>query len=70
MSTIGDVLKAVREVLLLQSQVERLDEQIGAQESRLASLADRANDIDKRLYAMERIMDLGARQAQQKRIED
>jgi chaperonin cofactor prefoldin len=70
MSTIGDVLKAVREVLLLQSQVEQLDEQIEVQESRLSKLSDQMNDIDKRLYALERIIDLGARQSGQKRIDD
>lgn len=70
MSSIGDVLKAVRDVLLLQSQVAQLDEQIEAQDARLAALTDKVTDVDKRLYALERIIDLGARQSAQKRITD
>ena len=70
MSSIGDVLRAVKDVLLLQSQVEQLDEQLAAQEGRIGNLADRVTDIDKRLYAIERIMDLGVRQARQPRIEE
>jgi hypothetical protein len=70
MSAIGDVLRAVKDVLLLQSQVERMEEEISGQNERFAKLVDTVTDIDKRLYAIERMMDLGARQAQQKRIDD
>jgi hypothetical protein len=70
MSAIGDVLRAVKDVLLLQSQVERMDEEISGQNERIAKLVDTVTDLDKRLYAMERMMDLGVRQASQKRIED
>jgi uncharacterized protein YdcH (DUF465 family) len=70
MSAIGDVLRAVKDVLLLQSQVERMEEEISGQNARFAKLVDSVTDIDKRLYAIERMMDLGARQAQQKRIDD
>jgi hypothetical protein len=70
MSAIGDVLRAVKDVLLLQSQVERMDEEIFGQNERIAKLVDTVTDLDKRLYAMERMMDLGVRQASQKRIED
>jgi hypothetical protein len=70
MSAIGDVLRAVKDVLLLQSQVERMDEEISGQNERIAKLVDTVTDLDKRLYAIERMMDLGVRQASQKRIED
>jgi hypothetical protein len=70
MSAIGDVLRAVKDVLLLQSQVERMDEELSGQNERIAKLVDTVTDLDKRLYAMERMMDLGVRQASQKRIEE
>jgi hypothetical protein len=70
MSAIGDVLRAVKDVLLLQSQVERMDEELSGQNERIAKLVDTVTDLDKRLYAIERMMDLGVRQASQKRIED
>jgi hypothetical protein len=70
MSAISDVLRAVKDVLLLQSQVERMEEQIAAQNERVEKLAGSVTDIDKRLYAIERMMDLGARQARKPRITD
>ena len=70
MSTIRDVLSAVKDVLLLQSQVERMEEEIVEQGLRVDRMASTVTDIDKRLYAVERIMDLGMRQSQQKRIEE
>lgn len=70
MSTIRDVLGAVKDVLLLQSQVERMEEEIAEQGLRIDKMASTVTDIDKRLYAIERIMDLGVRQSQQKRIEE
>ncbi len=70
MSAISDVLRAVKDVLLLQSQVERMEEQITAQNERVERLAGSVTDIDKRLYAIERMMDLGARQARKPRIAD
>lgn len=70
MSTIRDVLSAVKDVLLLQSQVERMEEEIAEQGLRVDRMANSVTDIDKRLYAIERIMDLGARQSPQKRIEE
>ncbi|MGN6500361.1 MAG: hypothetical protein ACTHKM_09470 [Tsuneonella sp.] len=69
MSTIGDVMRAVKDVLLIQSQVERIEKEIEAQSVRFGRLADTVADIDKRLFAIERVIDLGVRQSQQKRIE-
>ena len=69
MSAITDVLRAVKDVLLLQSQVERMEAQIAAQNERFAKLADSITDIDKRLYAIEKVIELGVRQSRQKRID-
>jgi hypothetical protein len=65
MSAIGDVLRAVKDVLLLQSQVERMEEQIVVQNDRVAKLADTVTDIDKRLYGIEKVIDMAAQRGQQ-----
>ena len=70
MSTIGDLLKAVREVMLLQSHVERLTDEVAEHNHEMKDMSDQIVDLDKRLYAIERIMDLGVRQTQQKRIDE
>ena len=70
MNTIGDILKSVREVLLLQSQVGLLTKEIDEQNKEMRHMSDKIVDLDKRVYAIERIMELGARQQAQKRIEE
>ena len=70
MSTIGDILKSVREVLLLQSQVGLLTKEIDEQNKEMRHMSDKIVDLDKRVYAIERIMELGARQQAHKRIEE
>ena len=70
MSTIGDILKSVREVLLLQSQVGLLTKEIDEQNKEMRHMSDKIVDLDKRVYAIERIMELGARQQAQKRLEE
>ena len=70
MSTIGDILKSVREVLLLQSQVGLLTKEVDEQNKEMRHMSDKIVDLDKRVYAIERIMELGARQQAQKRIEE
>jgi cell division protein FtsL len=70
MSTIGDILKSVREVLLLQSNVELLAKEVDEQNKEMRGMSDKIVDLDKRVFAIERIMDLGARQSGQRRIEE
>ena len=70
MSTIGDILKSVREVLLLQSQVGLLTKEVDEQNKEMRHMSDKIVDLDKRVYAIERIMELGARQQAQKRLEE
>ena len=70
MSTVGDILKSVREVLLLQSHVERLTKEVDEQNKVIRDMSDKIVDLDKRVYSIERIMELGARQLGQKRIEE
>lgn len=70
MSTIGDILKSVREVLLLQSQVERLEEQIGGQNDELRQIARDMIGLDKRVVRIETMIEMSARGGQPPRIEE
>ncbi len=70
MSTFGDAVKSIRDILLLQRDVQDLERVVSGQRGEIGRLTDQVIDLDKRLYAIERIMDLGARQPQQKRIEE
>ena len=70
MSTFGNAVKGIREILLLQRDVQDLERVVSGQRGEIDRLTDRVIDLDKRLYAVERIMELGARQSQQKRIEE
>jgi hypothetical protein len=69
-STFGDALKALKQVILLQDRVERIDQRMGRMADDIDGLAEVSHDLDKRLYALERIIDIGAQQARQKRIEE
>ena len=70
MSTFGDALKGMRDLLLLQRDVRDLEQAVSNQREELEEMSDQIIDIDKRLYALERIIDLGARQVRQPRIEE
>ena len=70
MSTFGNAVKGIREILLLQRDVQDLERVVSGQRGEIDRLTDHVIDLDKRLYAVERIMELGVRQSQQKRIEE
>jgi hypothetical protein len=65
----SNALTALKQVLLLQDRVERLEKRVDTIAGDVDGLGDMAHDLDKRLYALERIVDLGARQSRQPRIE-
>ena len=60
----------MKQVLLLQDRVERMEKRIDSISGDVDGLADMAHDLDKRLYALERIIDLGARKTRQPRLEE
>ena len=68
MSTVGDILKSIREVLLLQSQVERLEEQIDEQNDELKRVSRDIVGIDKRLVRIETMIEMTARGSQPPQI--
>jgi len=60
MSTVGDILKSVREVLLLQSQVEGLEEEIGEQNEELKRLSRDLIGLDKRVVRIETLIEFSS----------
>lgn len=70
MSTLSNALAGLKQVILLQDRVERMEKRLDTMSDDIDGLADMTHDLDKRLYALERIVDLGARQARQPRIEE
>ena len=70
MSAWGDALKALKSIVLMDERIDRLQDDVDSLGDDVRGLSAMAHDLDKRLYALERIIDIGARQAQQKRIEE
>ena len=58
MSAVGDILKSVREVLLLQSQVERLEARIDDQNDELRNIARDLIGLDKRVIRIETMIEM------------
>ncbi len=69
MSAMGDAFAALKNVVLIQDRVDRMQSDLGTMAKDLGKLKDFVHQVDKRLYAIERIVDLGARQSAQKQIE-
>ena len=69
MSAIGDALAALKSVVLMQDRLERMQRDMDGIATGLSGLKDFTHELDKRLYAVEKVIDLGARQTRQKRIE-
>lgn len=70
MSTLGDALKALKNIAIMDERVSRLQSDVDELSRNVAGLSNMAHDLDKRLYALERIIDIGAQQARNKRIEE
>lgn len=69
MSTLGDALKGIRELLLLQAQVQGLERAMEGQSAELKRVANDLIQVDKRLVRIETLAEMGARGRQQPRIE-
>ena len=69
MSALGDALQGIKQVLLLQEQVRRL-EQVGEKQSNaLDRLSDDLIALDKRVIRIETMVEMTGRQAAQPRID-
>jgi DNA anti-recombination protein RmuC len=67
---IGNALVALKQVVLLQDRVERIEARLETMADDLKGMTAFTHDLDKRLYAVERIVDLGARQTRRPMIEE
>ena len=70
MSALGDAFTALKNVVLIQERLDRTQEDLTTISRDLLKLKDFTHQLDKRLYAVERIIDLGARQSQRRQIEE
>lgn len=65
MSTFANVFTALKQVILLQDRVERMEGRLDAMNDDIDGLAGMMRDLDKRLYDIERIMEFSARAPRQ-----
>ena len=70
MSSFGDALKALKTIVVMHERIDRLESDVVTIGNDVRGLSGMCHDLDKRLYALERIIDLGAQQTRQKRIEE
>lgn len=68
MSAVGDALNALKSIVIMDERVRRMQDDIDRLADDVRGLVHVAQDLDKRLYALERIIDFGARQVQQRQI--
>ena len=70
MSTIGDALKALRTVLMMQEDIRVLTEAGRGQSERLTSLAQAHGDLRDRVARLEGMIEGAAWAARQRRLEE
>ncbi len=70
MSAMSDAFTALKNVVLLQERLNSIRADLSVTTGDLKSLTEKVFDIDKRLYAIEKVIDLGAQQSRWKRIEE
>jgi uncharacterized protein YdcH (DUF465 family) len=70
MSALGDALKALRNVLLLQEEVRMLKETAQSQSARLTKLAEAHGELRDRVSRLEGVIEGAAMAARQRRIEE
>jgi len=58
LSSLGDALEALRSVILMQANIERVDEQVAKLADDMRGLRDYAVGIDKRLVRLETMVEL------------
>ncbi|WP_375394913.1 hypothetical protein [uncultured Sphingomonas sp.] len=70
MSTVGDALKALKTVLLMQDDIRALNEKAQAQGDRVARLAEAHADLRDRVSRLEGVIEGAAMASRQRRIEE
>ena len=70
MSAFSDIFSALKNVVLLQERLDSVRADLAVMAGDHKALTAKVYNIDKRLFAIERMIDLGARPTRLKRIED
>ncbi len=70
MSTLGDALKALKTVLLIEENVSRLQQDVASLTDEVRRIRDYAGEIDKRVVRIETMIEMSTRQPRQPRIEE
>lgn len=70
MSTLGDALKALKTVLLIEENVSRLQQDVASLTDEVRRVRDYAGEIDKRVVRIETMIEMSTRQPRQPRIEE
>ena len=65
MSTLGDALKALKTVLLIEENVSRLQQDVGSLTDEIRRTRDYAADIDKRVVRIETMIEMTSRNPRQ-----
>ena len=68
MSTLGDALKALKTVLLIEENVSRLQQDVGSLSDEVRRIRDYSGEIDKRVVRIETMIEMTARTPSQPRI--
>jgi hypothetical protein len=68
-SSLGDALEAIRNVVLMQERLEVMDRKVDRLATDVKGLSDYAAAIDKRVVRIETIVEMGVRSSAQPRIE-
>lgn len=68
MGAIGDALKALKKVILIEENVSRLQADVGSLVDEIRRTRDYALEIDKRVVRIETMIEMTGRQARQKKI--
>ena len=70
MSSIGDALKALRTVLMMQEDIRVMKEAAASQAERLSRLAEAHGELRDRVSRLEGVLEGAAMAARQRRIEE
>lgn len=68
MSAFGDAMRAVRQVVLMQAHIERLQSDFDRLGGDLRGLKDFSNSLDRRVIRIETMIEMSARRPEQPRI--
>lgn len=70
MSMFGDAVTAIRQVILMQSRIDQLDQRLGRMASDVEGLTDALANVRDRVSRLEGVIEGAAMAARQRRLEE